>query len=213
MDRLLAGALQYAVFLFALTLHEFSHAATATLFGDPTPKAYRRLTLNPIPHMDPFGTVVLPMLGIVLGGAVIGYASTPINPSLMRRPRRGALLTAAAGPLSNLATCVLAALLLRFFIFLDDYVLLGKAHNVLAGARAMLVNLALLSGILGVFNLLPVGPLDGAAVWEALFPNSPWTPRLRGGTAWLIGLAAWILVLHSVAQAFVLLIMGTVAYS
>ena len=212
MDRLLAGGLQYAVFLFAITLHEFSHAATASLFGDPTPKAYRRLTLNPLPHMDPFGTVVLPMLGIVLGGVVIGYAATPINPSLMRSPRRGALLTAAAGPLSNLATCVLAALSLRFFVFLDDYVS-GNTHDVLVGAKAMLVDLTWLSGILGVFNLLPVGPLDGAAMWEALFPDSRWTPRLRGGAAWMIGLAVWLLVLHSVAEAFVRVVVGSIAYS
>lgn len=197
MERVLDGALSYAVFLFAVSLHEFAHALSADKFGDDTPRAAGRLTLNPLPHMNFFGTVLLPLVGLVLGGMVIGFASTPVQPDAMRKPRLGRMVVAVAGPLTNAALCIGAAAVARIVV----ESLGGPGSGmVAAGALDMLLRLSLLSGVLAVFNMLPVGPLDGAVIWETAFPGSGAAKALRGEAAWMIGLGAWLVVLGP--QAF-----------
>lgn len=203
MQRFLAGALSYLAFLFCITIHEFSHAVSADRLGDDTPRRAGRLTLNPVPHMDVFGTVILPLIGIVTAGAVIGYASTPVDPSAMRPRRWGPALTVLAGPASNALLCVGAALLARvvpsiLWPAVDSNALSPEASTIVTiidGARIALVRVAVLSGVLAVFNLLPAGPLDGALFWRYAFPESSVTAALNSGAAFLGVLAVFIFVL------------------
>ncbi|NNN00222.1 MAG: site-2 protease family protein [Acidimicrobiaceae bacterium] len=146
----------------SIVLHEVSHGYVAYHFGDPTAKEAHRLTLNPLRHVDPFGTVLLPALMLISGLPAFGYAKpVPVNVSRLRNPRSQALYVALAGPLVNV---VLSAV--GFAI--SEYAL-HVAHNVVVlniGVSLGLVNL-----ILAVFNMLPIPPLDGSAVIERFIPN------------------------------------------
>jgi Zn-dependent protease len=153
-------------FLLALipsvVLHEVSHGYVAYRLGDPTAKEQHRLTLNPLAHIDPFGTILLPALLIVSGLPAFGYAKpVPVNFSRLRHPRRDSLYVALVGPFVNLllsavgfVICELALHVTRSALMLNIGVYLG------------LVNLTL-----AVFNLLPIPPLDGSAIIERLVPN------------------------------------------
>ena len=146
-----------AVFLLVgFPVHEFSHALVAYRLGDGTAKLFVRLTLNPIVHLDPFGSLLL-VASALLGGFIIGWAKpTPVNPSMLRGGRRAEAWVAAAGPVSNLVMAVLAALALRAIVALD----LVNSDAVLFVANVIyifvFINLALF-----IFNLIPIPPLDG----------------------------------------------------
>ena len=156
----------------AVVLHEVSHAAVAAAFGDPTARQAGRLTLNPIRHVDPFGTVILPGLLILLAllgmgsGVVFGYAKpVPVNSAKLRRPRLHMLLVSLAGPVTNAILAVGAVLALR-----------GTALVSFRTAQFLVVWI-LVNTVLTVFNLLPLPPLDGAELVAVALPD-----RLR--TAW-----------------------------
>jgi Zn-dependent protease len=135
----------------------------ALWFGDDTAKRAGRVTLNPVSHVDPFGTLILPFLMIALGGAAIGYAKpVPINPSRMRDPRNHAVLVALAGPATNVVLCLLAALVLRTW---------GPGNGDTLAVE-VLVYLGLVNVLLAAFNLLPIPPLDGSAVVTRFLPRS-----------------------------------------
>lgn len=136
-----------------LTVHEFAHAYAADRVGDPTPRANGRVSLNPIDHYDPIGTTMILLFGIGWGKPV------PVNPFNFRKIRRDSVIVAGAGIATNIAVAALAGIPIRFG-FAGDY----------AGPLAVLVWLNL---ILAFFNLIPVGPLDGAGLVEGLLP-----PRL-----------------------------------
>lgn len=142
--------------LLSLSLHEFAHAAAAVAMGDPTPRVYGRLTLNPLPHLDFLGT-----LALVLTQRVGWAKPVPINPSNFREPRKGLIIVSLAGPLANFALCALASIALR--LGLPDTI----GGQALAGFLFMnfLVNLGL-----ALFNLIPVPPLDGSKVLMGLLP-------------------------------------------
>lgn len=150
--------------ILSLTVHEYAHAATAYWLGDDTASRQGRFTLNPISHIDPVGSLVLPGLLVLSGSGVwFGWAKpVPFNPVNFRRNIRmkhGILLTAAAGPISNLLLAAVAAFLFRFFG--DD-----------PAALALLEPLVILNVALFFFNLLPVPPLDGSKVLYGLLPDS-----------------------------------------
>jgi Zn-dependent protease len=160
-----AGAvLNLIVLLLSLTFHEFFHAWSAWKLGDDTAARMGRLTLNPIPHIDPFGTLLLPLVG-----APIGWAKpVPVNPANFTRKLRmgtGDIIVSAAGPLSNILLGLIAAiasgLLARFAPASFEY---GEAAGVFL-QRLMIVNAGL-----AIFNLLPIPPLDGGHVAENLVP-------------------------------------------
>jgi Zn-dependent protease len=150
--------------LFGLVLHEAMHAATAAMFGDPTAREAGRLTLNPIRHVDPFGTVILPGLLLALAatgagsGAVFGYARpVPVRIDRLRRPRLHGLLVSLAGPFTNLGLGLVGAAALR---------VAPSSPRVLQFLLVwILVNL-----VVAAFNLLPVPPLDGSEVVAAALP-------------------------------------------
>jgi Zn-dependent protease len=163
-----------AIFLLVgFPVHEFSHALAAYRLGDGTAKLFGRLTLNPIVHLDPYGSLLL-VASAVLGGFIIGWAKpTPVNPAMLRGGRRAEALVAAAGPASNLAMAVLAALALRGILALN--LVTSDPSLFVANVVFMFVfiNIALF-----IFNLIPVPPLDGSKVMFALMnPRTVWAIR------------------------------------
>ena len=179
------GFIYYVVFLFSTTCHEAAHALGAKLGGDNTADLGGQVSLNPIPHIrrSPYGMVVFPILSFfLLGGGMIGFASAPYDPNWARRhPHRSALM-ALAGPATNFSLMLLGAIGLRVgaashLIQWDTY---GGPHGFPAVLLYVLFSLNLL---LGVFNLIPVPPLDGSSVIMLLMSED----RARGYLDWIRG--------------------------
>lgn len=167
-----------AALIPSVILHEISHGALALVFGDDTAKRAGRLTLNPIPHVDPFGTVVLPaMLAIATAGATtFGYAKpVPVNPRRLRNPRDHSVWVALVGPGVNIALAVLAAVLFRAV----GGSVLRMRFELASGLEIFLYALGIVNVVLAVFNLIPLPPLDGSAVVERFLPHRLWEPYLR----------------------------------
>jgi len=153
--------------IFAITLHEVAHGWVARSFGDRTAEAQGRLSLNPIRHIDPIGTVLVPALLLWLGGFLFGWAKpVPVNPRFMRDPRRNMVWVSAAGPVANLVMAVGWA----FLMFMNQHLELGIAGQWIESMAAVGVTINLL---LAVFNLLPIPPLDGGQLIENLLPPGP----------------------------------------
>ena len=158
----------FGVLLFSLTVHEMAHAWTADRLGDPTARLLGRVSLNPIVHADLFGTVILPLVSMLSGAMLIGWAKpVPVNLRYLRHPRRDYMLVAAAGPVSNLILAVFAAILLAI-VPVSPHTL-GET-NVSVPVAKILTGLVSLNVLLAVFNLLPIPPLDGGNVLAGLLP-------------------------------------------
>jgi len=171
-------AVLVSVIVPSVILHEVSHGFVAMLFGDDTAKKAGRLTLNPIAHIDPFGTVILPFLLSLSGLGAFGYAKpVPVNPRNLRNPRQHSLYVSLAGPLTNISLALVAGLLLRT-TFRDE---LDRVFAVdqLPLLPQLLFWLGFMNVILAVFNLLPIPPLDGSAFVERLLPNRWWPTWLK----------------------------------
>ena len=165
-----------AIFLLVgFPVHEFSHALVAYRLGDGTAKMFGRLTLNPIVHLDPVGSLILVASALLSGGFIIGWAKpTPVNPSMLRGGRRAEAWVAAAGPVSNLVMAIAGAIVFRV---LDAIVGPGAPGFVVFIGNVTLwfvfINLALF-----IFNLIPIPPLDGSKVMFALMnPRTVWQIR------------------------------------
>jgi Zn-dependent protease len=173
--------LYLAVLVPSIILHEVSHGALALAFGDDTAQQAGRLTLNPVPHIDPFGTIILPAILVVSGAPPFGWARpVPVNPRRMRHPRNNGLLVSLVGPAVNLALAVTAAMVLHVVRHVSLSVLDGRLFvPSLSGVDRTLFLFGFVNVILGVFNLIPIPPLDGSAVVERLLPASAWPQYLR----------------------------------
>jgi Zn-dependent protease len=159
----------FVVLLFSLTVHESAHAWTADRLGDSTARLLGRVSLNPVVHADPVGTVLFPVLALVSGVPLIGWAKpVPVNIRRLRHPRRDYMLVAAAGPASNLVIAVLAAAFLA--ILPVSPVTLGEP-NVTAPLASGLFRAVQLNVLLAVFNMIPIPPLDGGNVLSGLLPR------------------------------------------
>ncbi|HEV2818356.1 MAG TPA: site-2 protease family protein [Allosphingosinicella sp.] len=153
--------------VFAIVLHEISHGWVASAFGDPTARDKGRLSLNPIRHVDPIGTIALPLVLAVSGAPVFGWAKpVPVVPRRMRRPRLHMMLVALAGPGMNLALALVATLAMALLRWLAPAGGIGWAFLYLNLANFLVINI-----FLAVFNLLPMPPFDGGHVVEGLLPR------------------------------------------
>lgn len=155
------------VLLFSLTVHESAHAWTANRLGDPTARRLGRISLNPAVHIDPIGTILLPLVAFMAGGLIFGWAKpVPVNPANLKNYRRDFLVIAAAGPASNVLLATAASLLMR--VGLAGAAASGGIASVLFDMGFMVIQLNLL---LAVFNMIPIPPLDGGNVLTGLLPG------------------------------------------
>jgi len=155
---------QIIILVFSVVIHEVAHGLVAERLGDPTARLLGRLTLNPLRHLDPFGSVLLPILLAMLpGGVVFGWAKpVPYNPLNLKRPERDGALIGAAGPASNLGVAILFAAAYRAISAWGG----GSAEVLLAlFSYVILINI-----VLAVFNIIPIPPLDGSKVLFAFIP-------------------------------------------
>jgi len=172
------------VLLFAITIHEASHAWAAYKMGDPTAHGMGRISLNPIAHIDPIGTVLLPLVLVLVGAPAFGWAKpVMVNPYNLKNPRRDNLWISLAGPAANM-TAAAAALFLILILKLLSPGLTGFLRNFLVykqgfprgfyplqGLALILFYAVLVNTYLAVFNLIPVPPLDGSGVLTGLLPD------------------------------------------
>ena len=170
----------FALLIPSVILHEVSHGAAALAFGDDTAKRAGRLTLNPLAHIDPFGTIILPALLVLTTGSAFGYAKpVPVSPRRMRSPRNHGLLTSLAGPATNIVLALLMVVVLQT-VLSDRYRVIGD--SILGDGSVVLkavIAAGLVNVILAAFNLIPIPPLDGSAVVERVLPARLWPAYLR----------------------------------
>ena len=157
------------VLLFSLTVHEAAHAWSADHLGDPTARRLGRVSLNPVVHIDPIGTVVFPLIALMTNLPLIGWAKpVPVNVGQLRGDwRRKFMIIAAAGPISNLVLAGLAAILLRFF-GLGSTGAIGGGMAAGTQVESLLETAVFINVLLAVFNMIPVPPLDGGNVLSGL---------------------------------------------
>ncbi|RKF23055.1 site-2 protease family protein [Altericroceibacterium spongiae] len=153
--------------VFAIVFHEVSHGWTALMLGDTTARDQRRLTLNPVRHVDPLGTLIVPGMLALSGAPVFGWAKpVPVRQRRLNNPRFGMIAVAAAGPLSNLLLAAAGAVILGLL----GKTLTGPAEGVMAYILLSLNYFLLINIFLALFNLLPIPPFDGSHIVEGLLP-------------------------------------------
>ena len=173
----------FIVLLFSLTIHESAHAWTANWLGDPTARSLGRITLNPLVHIDPIGTVLLPLIAFSTGAPIIGWAKpVPVNVANLRNDRSDFVWVAAAGPISNMVIALAGALIMRLLaVWATNVDVLGGQPSFLSSNLAELsgpvtrifqvANLAVqINLLLAVFNMIPIPPLDGGNVLGGMLP-------------------------------------------
>ncbi len=172
---------QIAILIMSVVIHEVAHGYAALALGDVTAKYAGRLTLNPIKHLDPFGSVILPLImSMIPGGIMLAWAKpVPYNPYNLRNKRWGELLVAIAGPISNVLIAILVGLAIRVAIF----------TGFSGPALTLAVITVIMNLYLAFFNMIPIPPLDGSKVLMGLFPKI--APKLNQ----LIGISGIIIIL------------------
>ncbi len=165
MNDIFRIVIQFAAVLFAISVHESAHAWSADKCGDPTAKRMGRVTLNPLAHIDLFGTIIFPILLAVMGAPVFGWAKpVMVNPYNFRNRRRDGMLVSAAGPVSNLLVSLTVIILLLAFF----QPLMATNNPTLLLLLKIATYLLIINIFLAVFNLIPIPPLDGSGILEGL---------------------------------------------
>jgi len=207
------GLIFYFCFIIALSFHEFAHAWVASRCGDNTAKALGRLTINPLAHIDPLGTVILPLLmiflpamgsaGAALSSFVIGWAKpVPVDPRNFRRGIRDDNWVSVAGPLSNLILAFITLILYKIIT-----IIFAQDHSFADGFSQFLINLVNINILLAWFNMIPIPPLDGSHLLKNFTRMSYQT------YSWLSQWGIWILIIAlnftPLRKLLVILILGT----
>jgi Zn-dependent protease len=213
--------------LFAIVLHEYAHGWVADKCGDSTAKSQGRLTLNPLAHIDPFGTIIVPLLCLLLpGGFLLGWAKpVPVDSRNMRQPRRDMALVAAAGPGMNFVLALGSAAVLAVLLSMNPSLLSGDAPPdeersigtiILLPLAVMAFYSVLVNVFLGIFNLLPIPPLDGGRIMVSVLPARPALALARlepYGMMILIGLLVFdreLRIIHTFTSTFASGLSGTI---
>ena len=189
-ETLLYAAILVPCLIIAIVFHEVAHGLAALALGDPTAREQRRLSLNPLRHVDPVGTLLVPGALALVGGPVFGWAKpVPVNAQRLDNPRYGMMAVAAAGPATNLVLALLAAIVLGVLAGLG----IGQ-ETVAAGiAGSLLTTFILINLFLAFFNLLPIPPFDGSHIVGGLLPRSmamQWQKLQQVGMVLLVVLIA-----------------------
>ena len=186
----------------SVILHEISHGVVALYFGDDTAKRAGRLTLNPVPHIDPLGSIILPVLGALTRAPIIGWAKpVPVNPTRLRNRRRDMLYVSLVGPATNFSLMIISAIALRALLAGKSY----ASFDDLPTLTMLLFAFATVNLLLGVFNLLPIPPLDGASMLERALPERylpTWYQFRQYGMLVLFVLVFWTGFLASITDPF-----------
>jgi len=165
MDKILVIAIQLTIVLFAISIHESAHGWMAEKFGDPTARNQGRITLNPIAHIDPIGTIIFPLILAIMGAPVFGWAKPVIvNPYNLRNPRRDHMFIAAAGPGSNIIAATGGIII---FLVLKRFGLVMSPGSIEILVMILLY-LIIINIYLAIFNLIPIPPLDGSGIIEGI---------------------------------------------
>jgi Zn-dependent protease len=215
--------------LFAMVLHEYAHGWAAEQCGDSTAKRQGRLTMNPLAHIDPFGTIILPLICLVLPGSfLLGWAKpVPIDTRNLRNPRRDMALVAAAGPGMNLLLAVASASLLALLLTMDPTLSLRVSADAdsssplltamfLRPIAVMALYSVIINVFLALFNLIPIPPLDGGRILTCLLPARPAMALARlepYGMMILVGLIVFdkeLHVIHTITNTFASGLSGTI---
>jgi Zn-dependent protease len=161
--------------LIAIVFHELSHGFVANKLGDPTAKMMGRLTLNPIAHIDPFGTILMPLMLLIFtdGQFVFGYAKpVPINPMNFRNPRKDMAISAAAGPVTNILLAIVSMVILKFMLAPMSLILPESISTPILTPLIMIFRASVvINVVLASFNMIPIPPLDGGRVLTGLLPH------------------------------------------
>jgi Zn-dependent protease len=175
---------QVIVFLFAISVHESAHAWMASRCGDPTARMLGRITLNPIKHIDLFGTIILPAIALLAHIPVLGWAKpTPVDPRNFKNPVRDDILTSVVGPISNFLVAsgaMLVLIVIKYSSSFGRQVVFGipmgsvslESSSFLVPFCLLIYELMVINVVLGVFNLIPVPPLDGSHVLRHFLPEA-----------------------------------------
>ena len=188
------------IVIISVIAHEVSHGYAADALGDPTPRLAGRLTINPAPHFDPIGSFVIPLITLLMGGFIFGWAKpVPYNSHNFRNERFGSALVALAGPAANIALALMVGILIRFAPELG----LGGSFIDIAS------QVVFLNVVLAVFNLIPVPPLDGSKILFALMPYRFYNLQVMLERSWIISLMIaalflWQFMLPLVSSLFIL---------
>jgi Zn-dependent protease len=191
---------QFAVVLFAISIHESAHAWAADKFGDPTARLQGRVTLNPIAHIDLIGTIIFPILLAVIGAPVFGWAKpVMVNPYNLRNRRRDGMFIAAAGPVAN----IMVSLGIIFLMLAFSNPILTTTNPTLLLLIKIAAYLLMINIFLAVFNLIPIPPLDGSGILEGLLKGEAlvWYEKIKPYGFFILMLIIYTHVFDKIANS------------